>query len=130
MVVGSFAFLVSSLSDRRGRAIGVIFAVLLMSFLLNFVAQFWDPFQPDAGTAVMPIGGISLTPDAASDAADPQGGGGLSLTTFSLMDYYRPAIIIQSGDFPFRDAAVLLILFAVMWSAAGVIFRRRSICTT
>jgi ABC-type transport system involved in multi-copper enzyme maturation permease subunit len=35
--------LVSALSDRRGRAISVIFGLLLASFLLNVLAEFWPP---------------------------------------------------------------------------------------
>ena len=42
LVVGSFGWLVSTLSDRRGRAITIIFAVVLTSFLLNYLAQFWS----------------------------------------------------------------------------------------
>ncbi len=41
--VGGFSYFVSSLSDRRGRAIGIIFAVVLASFLLQFLTQFWEP---------------------------------------------------------------------------------------
>ena len=43
--VGGIAFLVSSLSDRRGRAMAIVFGIVLTSFLLNFVAQFWEPAQ-------------------------------------------------------------------------------------
>jgi hypothetical protein len=43
--VGGLAFLVSAVSDRRGRAIAVIFAILLASFLLNFLAQLWRPAE-------------------------------------------------------------------------------------
>jgi ABC-2 type transport system permease protein len=43
VAVGGLAFMVSAMSDRRGRAIGVIFGLLLGSFLLNFLAQFWPP---------------------------------------------------------------------------------------
>jgi len=43
VAVGGVAYLVSSLSDRRGRALGAILAILLASYLLNFVAPFWDP---------------------------------------------------------------------------------------
>ena len=42
LAVGGVAFLVSACSDRRGRAIGIMFAILLLSFLLNFLAQFWE----------------------------------------------------------------------------------------
>jgi beta-exotoxin I transport system permease protein len=41
-VVGSFGWFVSTLSDRRGRAITLVFAVVLASFLLNYLAQFWS----------------------------------------------------------------------------------------
>jgi len=43
LAVGGLTCLVSSLSDRRGRAIALIFAIVLASFLLNFLAQFWEP---------------------------------------------------------------------------------------
>ena len=41
LAVGGIAFLVSAVSDRRGRAVAVVFALVLVSFLLNFLAQFW-----------------------------------------------------------------------------------------
>ena len=40
--VGGMACLVSALSDRRGRAIGIVFGIVLASFLLNFLAPFSD----------------------------------------------------------------------------------------
>jgi ABC-2 type transport system permease protein len=43
LAVGAAAWLASSLSDRRGRAIGVVFVVVVASFLLNYLAQFWEP---------------------------------------------------------------------------------------
>ena len=43
IAVGGFTCLVSSMSDRRGWAVAVVFGVVLASFLLNFVAQFWLP---------------------------------------------------------------------------------------
>ena len=51
--VGGTAYLVSALSDRRGRAIAVVFALLLASFLLNFLAQFWEPAGEIAFLSVM-----------------------------------------------------------------------------
>jgi hypothetical protein len=45
LAVGAASWLLSSLSDRRGRAIGVVFVLLLASFLLNYLAQFWEPAQ-------------------------------------------------------------------------------------
>ena len=43
LAVGAFAFLISANSDRRGRAIGATIALVLCSYLLNFLAQFWEP---------------------------------------------------------------------------------------
>ncbi len=43
--VGGFSWLISSLSDRRGRAMTIVFIVLLALFLLNYLAQFWDPLE-------------------------------------------------------------------------------------
>lgn len=43
IAVGGIALLVSALSDRRGRAVAAVFAILLASFLLNFLANFWPP---------------------------------------------------------------------------------------
>jgi ABC-type transport system involved in multi-copper enzyme maturation permease subunit len=40
--VGGLAWLASCLSNRRGRAVGLVFALLLASFLLNYLAQFWS----------------------------------------------------------------------------------------
>jgi ABC-type transport system involved in multi-copper enzyme maturation permease subunit len=51
--VGGIAFLVSALSDRRGRAIAIVFSIVLASFLLNFLAQFWEPAQQLAFLSVM-----------------------------------------------------------------------------
>lgn len=99
LAVGSFSFLVSAFSDRRGRAIGVVFTILLASFLLNFLAQFVDWAK-----AVSPW--------------------------LSVMEYYRPAIIIQTGVFPWNDVLVLLSASLVLWIASGLVFRSRSVCTT
>lgn len=41
LVVGSFAWLMAAASDRRGRAMAVAFVVVVASFLLNYLAQFW-----------------------------------------------------------------------------------------
>ena len=45
LAVGGVAYAVSAASERRGRAIGWIFAVVLASFLLNFLAQLWEPAE-------------------------------------------------------------------------------------
>jgi succinate-acetate transporter protein len=97
LVVGSFTLLISAFSERRTRALGVVFAVLLLSFLLNFLAQFWEPAK--------------------------------SVSFLSIMEYYRPALIIQSGQFPASDIGILAAISAVCWLLGGFVFRHRSICT-
>lgn len=42
LAVGGLAYLVSACSDRRGLAIGLVFAVVLASFFLQFLTQFWE----------------------------------------------------------------------------------------
>jgi hypothetical protein len=98
LAVGSFSFLISALSDRRGRATGVVFTALLASFLLNFLAQFLDWAKAVS-------------------------------RWMSVMEYYRPAIIIQTGTFPWSDVGVLLIMAAALWLSAGLVFRMRNVCT-
>jgi len=97
LAVGGLAFLVSSNSDRRGRAIGIMFAILLASFLLNFLAQFWDPAK--------------------------------NVSFLSIMEYYRPALIIKSGAFPWGDVLTLVAIALTTWTTGGLIFKSRSICT-
>src|SRR5262245_56953912 len=45
VTVGGLAWLVSSFSDRRGRALTVLFLALLALFLLNYLAEVWQPLQ-------------------------------------------------------------------------------------
>jgi ABC-2 type transport system permease protein len=42
IAVGGLAWLVSALSDRRGRAASVVVAFVLFSFLLSYLAPFWN----------------------------------------------------------------------------------------
>lgn len=51
--VGGAAFLVSALSDRRGRAFAVMFGILIVSYLINFVAGIWDPARSIAFLSIM-----------------------------------------------------------------------------
>jgi ABC-2 type transport system permease protein len=41
--VGGLSYLCSSLSNRRGWSIGAIFGIVVTSFLINYLAQFWEP---------------------------------------------------------------------------------------
>ncbi len=45
LAVGGFTWLISSLSERRGRAMTTVFVFLLVLFLLNYLAQFWQPAE-------------------------------------------------------------------------------------
>ncbi|MCP3902137.1 MAG: ABC transporter permease subunit [Planctomycetes bacterium] len=53
VAVGGMSFLVSACSDRRGRAIATNFGIVLASFLLTFLAGFWDPAQNLAFLSVL-----------------------------------------------------------------------------
>jgi hypothetical protein len=97
VAVGGIALFVSALSDHRGRAVGVVFAILLASFLLNFIANFWQPAK--------------------------------QIAFLGILEYYRPAQILQHGEFPLRDITVLLGVGLVAWLAGGEILARRSITT-
>jgi ABC-2 type transport system permease protein len=43
--VASMSLMISALSERRGKAVGLAFALVLVSFLLSVLAQFWKPAQ-------------------------------------------------------------------------------------
>jgi len=43
LAVGGLAFACSAMSNRRGRAVAGALSVVVGSFLLNFLAQFWEP---------------------------------------------------------------------------------------
>ena len=97
MAVGGLAFLVSAVSSRRGRAIATVFGILLASFLLNFLTQFWPPAQ--------------------------------AVSFLSLLNYYQPLPLVRTGDLPVGDMVILLGFAATTWTAGGVWFARRDVCT-
>lgn len=43
LAVGALALFISTMSDRRGRAIGGTFAVVASGFLWNFIGPYWEP---------------------------------------------------------------------------------------
>ncbi len=45
MTVAGITFLLSTLSDRRGRAVGWAFGTVLTCLLWNFLAQYWEPAE-------------------------------------------------------------------------------------
>jgi ABC-type transport system involved in multi-copper enzyme maturation permease subunit len=102
LAVGGLAFLVSTVSDRRGRAVAVVFAILLASFLLNFLAQFWRPAEM-----------ISF----------------LGLLNYHEPLVVMRSGSGPWGDWPWGDMAVLLGFGAVTWTAGGIWFTRRDIST-
>ena len=45
LAVSGLAYLASAVSNRRGRAVGAVFSVVVASFLVSFLAQFWPPAE-------------------------------------------------------------------------------------
>jgi ABC-type transport system involved in multi-copper enzyme maturation permease subunit len=45
MAACGMAWMLSALSDRRGKAIAAAFIIVIASFLLNYLAQLWQPAQ-------------------------------------------------------------------------------------
>ena len=111
--VRGLAWLVSSSSDRRGRAITILFLMLLSLFLLNYLvwclrnnytffgdttlAQFWHPLE--------------------------------KIAFLSPLHYHRPVNVLGTGAWPWRDMGVLLASGGAMWLTGGTVFARRDICT-
>ncbi len=98
LAVGGLAFLVSTLSERRGRAIAVVFALVLSSYFLNVLAQYWDFAE--------------------------------KIAFLSILHYYKPFAIMQNSAWPVKDMLVLGGSGAMLWTAGGIIFARRDICTS
>lgn len=53
LAVGSGAWLISSLSDRRGKAITIAFVLIVTSFLISYLEQFWEPARFAAWFSVL-----------------------------------------------------------------------------
>ena len=98
LAVGGLAFLVSTLSERRGRAIAVLFALVLSSYFLNVLAQYWDFAE--------------------------------KIAFLSVLHYYKPFAIMQDSTWPVKDILILAGCGAVLWTAGGIVFARRDICTS
>lgn len=98
LAVGGLAMLVSAMSERRGRAVAVVFALVLASFFLNVLAQFWSVAE--------------------------------HLSFLSVLHYYKPFAILQEGLWPVKDMLILTGCGAVLWTAGGIVFARRNICTS
>jgi ABC-2 type transport system permease protein len=101
LAVGGLACLVSAFSERRGRAVATVFGILLASFLLNFLAQFWPPAE--------------------------------RVSFLSVLHYYKPLGVLRPGvvdaGWPVADMLVLGAFAVVTWTAGGLWFARRDICT-
>lgn len=48
----------------------------------------------------------------------------------SLLHYYRPALILRSGDWPWADLGILLGIAAGLWILAAAVLSRRDLATT
>jgi len=97
VAVGGLAFMVSSIGYRRGRAIAVVFGILMFSFVLSFLVQLWAPAR--------------------------------ALAFLSVLNYYQPLATVRTGDWPIGDMLALLAFGTVFWTAGGLWFARRDICT-
>ena len=53
VAVGGFSLFVSACCDRRGRAIGIASSMLVASFFLSILEQFWEPAQSASFISVM-----------------------------------------------------------------------------
>ncbi len=53
VAVGGVTLFISAMSDRRGRAMAVVFGLVLVSFLLNFLVQFWQQIEVLAPLGVL-----------------------------------------------------------------------------
>jgi ABC-2 type transport system permease protein len=95
LAVGGVTWLVSSLSSHRAPAIGIVFGIVLASFLLSFLAQF-------------------------SDFAE-------AISFLSMLDYYRPLLILRDASWPVTDMLVLTAVGAVTWVLGATVFARRDI---
>lgn len=98
VAVGGLAFLVSTLSERRGRAVAVVFTLVLSSYFLNVLAQYWEVAK--------------------------------KIDFLSILHYYKPFAVMQHAAWPVIDMLVLAGCGAVLWTAGGIIFARRDICTS
>lgn len=98
LTVGGLAFLISAMSERRGPAVGAVFGIVLASFFLNVLAQYWSVAE--------------------------------HISFLSVLHYYKPFAILQNSAWPVRDMLVLACCGAALWSAGGIIFARRDICTS
>ena len=126
LAVGSITLMFSAMSDRRGRAIGVVFGLLVFSFLVNFLSQPLPVMteESDIGEKVAAI----TKPDEKLEET-PIWEPAKNVAFLSVMEYYRPAFIIESQTFPKRNIGILLTVTIICWTIGGIIFRRRSICT-
>jgi ABC-2 type transport system permease protein len=53
LAVGGLAWLLSSLSDRKGRAMTAVFVMVVASFLLSYLSQLWRPAEQVAFLSFM-----------------------------------------------------------------------------
>jgi ABC-2 type transport system permease protein len=95
LAAGAAMQFASSVASRRAPAVGCVLAVLLASFLLSFLGQFWSVAE--------------------------------RVRFLGLLHYYRPLLVVRSGEWPVRDLVVLLGLGLVLWTAGLWRFSRRDI---
>jgi len=97
LAVGGVSAFLSSICERRGRAMGAAFAILLASFFLSSMSTF-NPLVK-------------------------------SLSTVSLLNYYRPYFILQGTSSPIMDLILLGAVALLFWVLGWAILVRRDLRT-
>jgi ABC-2 type transport system permease protein len=97
IAIGGLTLCVSAFIPRRGPAVGLTLGALLVSFLINFLAQLWPAVQR------------------------------AHVASLSVLEYYRPLSSVLNVAWPVSDIATLLVLAAVFWAGGLWRFRTRDI---
>jgi ABC-2 type transport system permease protein len=95
LAIGGLGMLASALFSRRGVAIGVVAAILLSSFMFNFLGERWPLMD--------------------------------KLSAFGPLHYYKPLIVVRTGQWQTRDIVVLLTAGAALLFAGLLRYRARDI---
>lgn len=97
LAVGGVATGLSCLSERRGRAMGAAFGIILASFFLSSMSAFNETVK--------------------------------QWSAVSLMNYYRPYLVLEGSRVPWGDVLVLLGVGMVCWALGLVVLGKRDLRT-
>jgi ABC-type transport system involved in multi-copper enzyme maturation permease subunit len=100
-IIGCVALLLAHYTDRRVRAVLAVIVVTIFSLLINFLHTL-DP-------------ALEFTK---------------RLAFLSFLDYYKPIGMLMTGDWPWKDLAILAGACLTLWIATAIILSRRDVTTT